>query len=325
MNVSLPLWRQRQRLNFTKIEPLADFLQLTDAQRGEIACAPSFPLNIPYRLAAKMAKGTLDDPLARQFIPVKAEQQQVPGFILDPVGDCMSKRSARLLHKYSGRALLLCTSACAMHCRYCFRQHYDYATTDQKLTSELEAIRADTSLKEIILSGGDPLSLSDQALELLCLQIDAIGHVKRLRIHTRFPIGIPERIDETFIALLKKISKQVWIVLHINHPIELGDDLFDRLKAIQQCGVPILNQAVLLKGVNDAPGILIELCETLVDNGIAPYYLHQLDRVQGAAHFEVDQQVGKDLIDILASKLPGYAVPRYVQELPGNSSKTAIS
>jgi EF-P beta-lysylation protein EpmB len=321
-----PRWRQIQRETFTHWEKLADFLQLDTAQRDQILRKSTFPLLLPKRLADKIAKGTLDDPILKQFLPVVDEQTTALGFVSDPVSDATFRKESKLLHKYQGRVLLVCTSVCAMHCRYCFRQNFSYEQEDKTFRKELELIKQDNSIHEVILSGGDPLSLSDTVLKELLSQIAAIPHVKRIRFHTRFPIGIPERIDDAFLALLQETlkSKQIWFVVHTNHPAELDNDIFDALKRVQRLGIPVLNQAVLLKGVNDDLNTLLTLCETLADQGIQPYYLHQLDRVASASHFEVEPEKGRALIRELTTRLSGYAVPRYVQEIAGEASKTAL-
>lgn len=319
------LWRQIQKQNFKRWDALADFLELSPAQRMAVLKNPEFPLNLPLRLAQKIPKQTLEDPILRQFLPTVDETATVPGFTADPVLDRSFSRSSKLLHKYEGRALLVCTSACAMHCRYCFRQNFDYDTTKRSFSKELQAISDDLSLQEIILSGGDPLSLSDRILEDLLQSLAAIPHVKRIRFHTRFPIGIPERIDDSFVAVLSKIPKQIWFVIHANHPRELDEEVLQHLKQLQQKGIMVLNQAVLLRGVNDTVAVLKELCECLVNNGILPYYLHQLDRVRGASHFEVSEEEGHALIAALSKQISGYAVPKYVREIPGEAGKTMLN
>jgi EF-P beta-lysylation protein EpmB len=317
-------WRQIQRSNFTNWEKLADFLELDEHERLEISKKPGFILNLPLRLARKIEKGNLEDPILRQFLPTTAEEIVSKGFVVDPVGDHACRRASKLLHKYQGRVLLVTTSACAMHCRYCFRQNFDYDVEDKTFTEELEVIAQDKTIKEVILSGGDPLSLSNHQLQALFERIAEIPHINRLRIHSRFPIGIPERIDDHFLEMIKKMPKQVWFVIHCNHPNELDNDIFSHLKALQRLGVVVLNQSVLLRGVNDDVDAMAKLCETLCDNGVLPYYLHQLDRVQGAAHFEVSREEGLELIDQLIVRLPGYGVPKYVQEISGEPSKTPI-
>jgi EF-P beta-lysylation protein EpmB len=320
----VPLWRQILRTNFLNWEKLADFLQLSVKQREEVEISPQFILNLPLRLAQKMAKGTLEDPIVKQFLPTKQERVLSERFLRDPVGDLFCRPEPKLLHKYEGRALLVCTSACAMHCRYCFRQNFDYDTQDKAFTEEFKYIAQDSTIHEIILSGGDPLSLSDERLKYLLDSIQACPHIRRIRFHTRFPIGIPERIDPSFLKLIEQIEKQVYFVVHINHPNELDEEIFSRLAALQRKGVVVLNQSVLLKGVNNNVETLVALCEKLADRGIIPYYLHQLDRVQGAAHFEVSEKEGMKLMQEISKKLSGYALPRYVRETAGEPGKSPI-
>lgn len=320
----VPLWRQILRKNFIDWQKLALFLELSSEQYQHILPSSSFRLNLPLRLAQKIAKKTLNDPILLQFLPTQNETISTPGFHLDPVNDRHFRQETKLLKKYAGRALLLCTSACAMHCRYCFRQNFDYDYQNKEFTKELTLIQQDPSLQEIILSGGDPLSLDDAILNSLLNSLDLIPHVKRIRFHTRFPIGIPERINDPFLTLLKQRRAQIFFVIHVNYPSELDQEILTSLKQIQSLGIPILNQSVLLKGVNDSLSIQKLLCETLVNHGILPYYLHQLDRVQGTAHFEVDTQQGLLLIKDLSAHLSGYAVPKYVSEVPGAPNKTSL-
>lgn len=316
-------WRAIQRKNFIRLPALLDFLQIEEKFRVQISPNSKFPLNVPLRLAEKMEKNCVSDPLFRQFVPLVEEEKQTSGFSMDPVGDCLVRRGQRLLHKYAGRALLLTTSACAMHCRYCFRQHFAYPSR-KGFEEELSLIRKDPTLFEIILSGGDPLSLKNETLETLFEELSKVSHLKILRIHTRFPIGIPERIDEELLRLFSRTRLQIVFVIHANHPRELDEEVFSRLKAISKLGIPLLNQSVLLKGVNDSVETLKALNLQLIENGILPYYIHQLDRVQGSSHFEVPQAEGEKLLSDLQKELPGYAVPKYVQEISGEKAKTLI-
>ena len=318
------LWRQILRNNFFNWQTLADYLELSDTQRQTIFLKPRFPINLPLRLAQKIQKGTLEDPILKQFLPTVHEDVVQPNFLCDPVGDKVFQKSTKFLQKYQGRALLLCTSACAMHCRYCFRQNFDYDVQDKLFEEELALLAEDPSIQEVILSGGDPLSLSDETLKALFDGLCAIPHITRIRIHSRFPIGIPERITSSFLKILESVTRQIWFVVHVNHPNELDEDILASLKAIRKLGVVLLNQSVLLKGINDDVPTLKSLCELLVDNGIIPYYLHQLDRVQGSAHFEVPMEKGKWLIAEITKQLPGYAVPKYVKEVFGEESKTTL-
>lgn len=317
-------WRQIQRKNFTSLDKIADFLEWGEKERLHLSSSP-FVLNVPYRLAQKMAKGTLDDPLVRQFIPLQDKAVKRLGFLKDPVGDMQARCTPHLLKKYEGRALVITTSACAMHCRYCFRQNYPYETPAHEFEKELELIKVDSSIEEVILSGGDPLSLSNRSLAQFLAALEAILHVQRVRFHTRFPIGIPERIDEEFLQILSGLRFQFWFVVHINHPNELDEDIFFALRNLQKLGIPVLNQAVLLKGVNDSEEVLFELYKKLANHGIFAYYLHQLDKVVGAEHFEVEEARGQELIRYLENHLSGYAVPKYVKEVPGVGSKVPIT
>lgn len=317
------VWKLILRKNFTRVDLLADFLELSDTQRSQLLFRPEFPLQVPMRLAQKMAKGTLDDPLVKQFLPLRKELEDHPEYHLDPVCDASFQQGGKLLRKYEGRVLLVCTSACAMHCRYCFRQNFDYDSS-KLFEEELSQIEQDLSIHEVILSGGDPLSLSDEVLEQLLGRLSKLPHIRRIRFHSRFPIGIPERIDDDFVNLIASVPQQVYFVIHCNHPHELDQEILDRLKLLQKIGCVILNQAVLLKGVNDHLPTLHQLAEQLTNHGILFYYLHQLDRVSGAAHFEVEESKGRALVNELAKSLPGYAVPKYVREVAGEPSKTAL-
>jgi len=321
----LSLWRQIQRKTFTRIGPLLDFLELSDEKREKILRDPSFPLHLPLRLAEKIEKNTLEDPILRQFVPLVDELAAVPGFVADPVQDQSFKKTKKLLHKYRGRALLLASGACAMHCRFCFRQNFPYETEAQGFEEEIAYLAADPSLSEVILSGGDPLSLSDGALAQLFRALDAIPHIKRIRFHTRFPIGIPERIDLSLLDLLSACGKQIFFIVHVNHPKELDAEVIEALQKIQRLGIPVLNQSTLLKGVNDDSQTLLSLSEALINCGVIPYYLHALDPVQGAGHFALsEEEKGLQLIRYLQENLSGFGVPRFVREEPGLPSKTFV-
>ncbi len=317
-------WRQELRRNFTSLTKLADFLELSSEQRATLLLKNSFGLNVPFRLAEKMAKGRVEDPLFLQFVPLVQEQVDTPGFSLDPVQDGASKKTCKLLQKYGARALILTTGACAMHCRFCFRQHFPY-DEEAGMSRELASIAEDSSLREVILSGGDPLSLSDRAwMEMVQFLERQAPHVERLRVHTRFLIGIPERVTPALLELLEKTRLSVIVVVHVNHPKEIDDAVGRALQALQKRGCLMLSQSVLLKGVNDQGEILQELFEKLIRYGTLPYYLHQLDRTQGTGHFEVSEEEGLKLMQQLRERLPGYAVPRYVREIPGEKHKTEL-
>jgi EF-P beta-lysylation protein EpmB len=322
--LNIPLWRQIQRDNFTDWKKLLSFLDFDVNKIDRVLPHSQFPLNLPKRLAEKIEKGNWKDPILCQFLPTVEELEPSPLFVLDPVADRSFRPRPKLLYKYHGRALLICTSACAMHCRYCFRQHFDYETKDKLFIEELAAIAKEPSISEVLLSGGDPLSLNDAQLQYLLNALENIPHLKRIRFHTRFPMGIPERIDDSFIQLLSSCKKQVIFVIHCNHPQEFDEEIFHHLKQVQRLGIPMLTQSVLLRGINDDVQTLKNLFEILVGQGIMPYYLHQLDRVQGAAHFEVTEEEGKLLMNQLNALLPGYAIPKYVREIPNQPSKSLI-
>jgi EF-P beta-lysylation protein EpmB len=291
------------------------------------AAARQFGLFAPLGYVARMRYGEVNDPLLRQVLPLGEEMQDVAGFSTDPVGDGPAKLQPGVLQKYAGRALLITTGACAIHCRYCFRRHYPYSESPRSPADwqpALDQIAADESIDEVILSGGDPLTLVDAHLAELARRIAAIGHVKRLRIHTRLPIVIPERVTGELLAWLRGTRLAPIMVVHANHPQELDDAVLQALAKLVDAGIPLLNQAVLLRGVNDNFEALHGLCTSLVNARVMPYYLHQLDRVAGGAHFEVPLERGRELISQLRASLPGYAVPRYVAELPGEASKTPL-
>lgn len=267
------------------------------------------------------------DPLLRQVFPLIDENIDAANFVADPVGDHLAITAPGILQKYKGRALLLTTGACAIHCRYCFRRHFPYGDSNplaSQWQETLKSISDDSSINEVILSGGDPLILTDFKLHQLVSDIENIQHIKRLRIHTRLPIVLPERIDEHLLSWISTTRLQVVMVIHANHANEIDQEVADAIAALNMAGCQLLNQAVLLKGVNDDIASLHDLSERLSEVKVTPYYLHLLDRVAGASHFDVSDQVGIVLIEQLRSLLPGYLVPRLVREQQGKSSKTVI-
>ncbi|MCF7806128.1 MAG: KamA family radical SAM protein [Simkaniaceae bacterium] len=321
MNRSPLNWKAIQRTNITKVSELIDFLQLDPLNAARILKRPSFPLNVPKRLANKMQKNCLTDPLFLQFVALDLEEQNSLGFTKDPIEESSFQITPRLLKKYAGRALLV-TTACALHCRYCFRRHFPYQKSTSLFTEEINYIRQDQSLIEVILSGGDPLSMNDDKLNELLQSLDSIDHLHLIRIHTRFPIGIPERITPSIVSTLKNLRKKCVIVFHINHPSEIDEDVKRAIHLLKP--LQLLNQSVLLKGVNDSHETLKALSLKLISCGVMPYYLHQLDQIQGGEHFEVPKEEGTMLIESLREALPGYLVPKYVQEIPHHTSKTPI-
>jgi EF-P beta-lysylation protein EpmB len=293
-----------------------------------VRAARDFPLFAPRGYIARMRPGDAHDPLLRQVLPLADELAAHEGFGPDPVGDRPATRSPGLLHKYRSRVLMVTTGACAVHCRYCFRRHYPYSEGPRSIdewSGALAEIAADRSLREVILSGGDPLMLVDGMLTELVDRLAGIRHLRRLRLHTRLPLMIPERVTDELLSLLRATRLTPLVVIHANHARELTGSVVDALARLADAGVPLLNQSVLLAGVNDDVDTLTELCERLVELRVMPYYLHQLDRVAGAAHFEVSQSRGRRLIAALRVRLPGYAVPRYVRETAGADHKRVLA
>jgi EF-P beta-lysylation protein EpmB len=275
-----------------------------------------------------MRKGDPDDPLLRQVLPVHHELQDAPGFAEDAVGDLTAVRPGGILHKYRGRALLIVTGACAVHCRYCFRRHFPYnehSAARDAWRGALDALGSDTSIDEVILSGGDPLTLSDRRLAGLTQALDAIPHLKRLRIHTRLPVVLPERVDDALLAWLMHGRLRRIVVIHANHARELDASVERACRRLLDTGITLLNQSVLLRGINEDAGVLATLSERLFECGVMPYYLHQLDRVRGTAHFEVDEATAVGIMRDLAGRLPGYLVPRLVREEAGRPYKLPVA
>nr|NIL97140.1 EF-P beta-lysylation protein EpmB [Planctomycetales bacterium]NIM08734.1 EF-P beta-lysylation protein EpmB [Planctomycetales bacterium]NIN08204.1 EF-P beta-lysylation protein EpmB [Planctomycetales bacterium]NIN77332.1 EF-P beta-lysylation protein EpmB [Planctomycetales bacterium]NIO34516.1 EF-P beta-lysylation protein EpmB [Planctomycetales bacterium] len=286
-----------------------------------------FPLFAPWEYLQRIQPGDPHDPLLRQILPMDREQDHTPGYTRDPVGDRPAQLAPGLLQKYQSRVLLVTTGACAVHCRYCFRREYPYAETPRSLAAwqpALAQIAGDPAIDEVILSGGDPLTIADRQLAQLARQLDPIDHLRRLRIHTRLPIMIPSRINEPLLDWLDQTRLATIFVIHANHPAEIDSAVAEALARLIDRGHVVLNQAVLLAGVNDDADVLVDLSRKLVDLRVIPYYLHQLDRVAGTAHFEVPIARGLRLIQRMRRRLPGYAVPRYVRERAGAASKEIL-
>lgn len=292
------------------------------------AAAAGFRLRVPRSYVARMRPGDPADPLLRQVLPVQRELEDVADYIADPVGEHAAVRAPGLLHKYEGRALIITTSTCAVHCRYCFRREFPYSEASSgapRWSPALAEIARDSSLEEVILSGGDPLSLSDARLKSLTDALAGIPHVRRLRVHTRQPVVLPSRVDDGLIAWLGSVQLPTVFVLHVNHPNEIDSQLRAACEKLRASGVTLLNQSVLLRGVNDDAGVLAELSRRLFDAGVLPYYLHVLDRVRGAAHFAVPDAEAAVLAGELASRLSGYLVPRLVREVHGAPAKVTLA
>lgn len=319
-------WQARLAAATLKSEDLGKALDLPTLPPAPKAEA-QFPLRVPPEFMAAIHPGRVDDPLLRQVFPTPEEEEDTPGFMSDPVGDKEAMLRPGLLHKYHGRVLLIATGACAIHCRYCFRRQFPYhkahAASDN-FAEALAHIAQDASIREVILSGGDPLVLSDRRLSALAEALAAIAHVKRLRIHTRVPTVLPERIDDAFMAWFAPLVIHKIVVLHVNHAQEMTPAASKAIARLRSAGAILLNQAVLLRGVNDTLEAQEQLAEALFDAGVLPYYLHMLDKVQGAAHFEVGEAEAIALIESMRRRLPGYLVPRLVREVAGAPSKQPV-
>ena len=274
-----------------------------------------------------MTKGDTDDPLLKQVLPQSAEMLSTPGFNADPLGEAASNPIPGVVHKYHGRALLIISPACAVHCRYCFRRHFPYEDNTLgkgEWQTALDYLASDPSISEVIYSGGDPLAANDNFLLWITEQIAAIPHIKRLRIHTRLPLVIPSRINPSCLHWLTTTRLKVVMVWHINHPNEIDHAVKQAAAQLKRRGIELLNQSVLLKEVNDNAATLALLSEQLFDAGIMPYYIHRLDKVAGAAHFDISDDKIQQLQQDLLRLLPGYLVPRFVCEQAGALSKLPL-
>ena len=324
-----PSWQEELRHAFTRVEDLWRYLELDpsllDSPPG---AARGFPLLVPRGFAALMEKGNPLDALLVQVLPIAEELVDAPGFFTDPVGDEAAARGTGVLKKYRSRTLVLATGACAVHCRYCFRRHFAYdqlALHRGAISGLIDALRNDPELTEVVLSGGDPLMLDDDLLGELVAQIAQIPGIRRIRFHTRLPVVLPERITAELCRILTDAPQKTLVVVQVNHPRELRPLVRTGLSHLRQQGATLLNQSVLLRGVNDSVEILAGLSEALIDAGVLPYYLHQLDPVQGAAHFLVPDHHARKLMTDLRSAIPGYLVPRLVREIAGAPSKLPVS
>lgn len=320
-------WKLALREAFRDADQLLAFRGLSRADLA-LSSNQTFPLLVPRAFAERMRYGDALDPLLRQVIPLLEEDTTAPGFVSDPVGDLARTRGPGLIHKYPHRVLLIATGSCAVHCRYCFRRHFPYAeelAARDQWSAAIEQIRADHSIHEVILSGGDPLSLATGKLQELSDRLAGIKHLRRFRIHTRWPIVLPERVDPELTQWLSNLPWPVTIVLHANHAQEFDASVGEALQHLRRAGATLLNQSVLLRGVNDNLAALRQLSETLGSYGVVPYYLHLLDRVAGAGHFDVPANQARRWIRNLRAELPGYLVPRLAREVPGQASKTVLA
>ncbi|PVV07507.1 MAG: EF-P beta-lysylation protein EpmB [gamma proteobacterium symbiont of Ctena orbiculata] len=327
-SVQTPDWQKALAGGFSRVADLLEYLQIDPSAVSDHTRANAqFPLRVPREFASLMTKGDPRDPLLLQILPTASEMAQATGFSIDPVGDSQAKQVPGVLQKYHGRILVIATGACAIHCRYCFRRHYPYAgaTAGERQWSEiLDYLQAHPEIDEVILSGGDPLMASDRKLERWLQRLASLPQVKRLRIHTRLPVVLPQRITPELLAMLEKCTLDTLMVIHVNHPNELSPAVAGALRAVRAAGATLLNQSVLLRGINDSCDTLVRLSTRLFEIGVMPYYLHLLDRVEGAAHFELDEAASRRLQRQLLSKLPGYLMPRMVRETAGIPYKRPI-
>jgi EF-P beta-lysylation protein EpmB len=327
--MTVTAWQRELAASTTKPEALLAALGLDPALlAGARAANDSFDLRVTPSFLARMRHGDAKDPLLRQVLPLAEELMDSTGYVADPLQEQVATRAPGLLQKYAGRALLITTQACAIHCRYCFRREFPYSAQQEttlegttRFAAALEVIAADSSIEEVILSGGDPLSLSDARLTKITDALAAVPHVQRIRVHTRQPIVLPSRVDEGLLVWLRGIQRPVVMVLHTNHANEIDDDVRAACVKLRTAGVTLLNQSVLLRGVNDDADALVQLSRALMDTGVVPYYLHLPDRVRGTAHFDVPESEAQRLVTAMSARLSGYLVPRLVREVPGAPSK----
>ncbi|MEN5069654.1 EF-P beta-lysylation protein EpmB [Stenotrophomonas sp. TWI1183] len=321
-------WQQRWREAIRDPRELLRQLGLDPVELGvSDEAAGQFAVRVPQGFAARMRHGDRHDPLLRQVLPITDELKIVPGFSLDAVGDGAAKKATGVIQKYRGRALLVTTGSCAINCRYCFRRHFDYGTENaarEGWRDAVDAIAQDPDIDEVILSGGDPLSLATHKLVELTQALRQIPHLRRLRIHSRLPVVLPERVDDELVQWLGSLPWPVAFVIHANHANEFDATVDAAMARLREAGATLLNQAVLLRGVNDSIEALQALSERSFAAGVLPYYLYQVDRVEGVAHFEVDDDTAKDLHAQLTARLSGYLVPKLVREISGDTSKRPV-
>jgi EF-P beta-lysylation protein EpmB len=319
-------WQQELVEAVTNVHELIDILGL-EASTLNIDPNNSFPVRVPKNYISRMRKGDPQDPLLLQVLPQMAERLTQVGFIDDPLNEQAAIKQMGLLHKYHNRILLITTGSCAINCRFCFRRQFPYQdqqVSRQQMQSVLDYLMQHPDVNEVILSGGDPLVLKDERIRELMNQLSDVPTLKYLRFHTRLPVSIPSRLTPGFITLLKESRFRISLVIHANHPNEISDELGERLQALTQAGMTVLNQSVLLKNINNHPDTLITLSQRLYQYQVLPYYLHLLDPVHGTAHFAVDDDEAKNIMNALRATLSGYLVPKLVREIAGETSKTWV-
>lgn len=319
-------WREQIRSAFRTPTALLDYLGI-EADGSGRAFKPGFPMLVPQAFAARMARGDRHDPLLLQVLPDPAEAEPAAGYVADPVGDAAARQARGVLHKYQGRVLLITTGACAVHCRYCFRQAFPYATENAGSRQWDEAvtyISGRRDIEEVILSGGDPLMLPTRQLEALTDRLRSLPHVRRLRLHTRLPVVLPDRVTEYLCRWISSLPWPVVVVIHANHANEFDASVDQALKNLRNAGAHLFNQSVLLAGINDDLESLLALMQRSFSAHVIPYYLHLLDRVAGAARFDCDQRKALELHDAMRVQLSGYLVPRLVREQAGAPYKLPV-
>lgn len=321
-------WQHQLATAISDLDHLCQVLELEKSQLGPMAenAQRQFSLRVPQAFVDRIEKGNPNDPLLLQVLPQSIEMQPSPGYELDPLQESKASPVSGVLHKYESRALLTMTGACAVNCRYCFRRHYPYSERVPGISqwnAALDYVRSDLAINEVILSGGEPLLLKDEVLSTFIDKLEAIPHLNTLRIHTRMPIVIPDRLTDALVTRLTTSRLKVVMVLHSNHARELDDNVAQALSSLK--AICLLNQSVLLKGVNDSAKVLIDLSWRLHEIGVLPYYLHVLDPVEGAMHFDLPEEEAKSLMMKITEKLPGYLVPRLVREVPGMKSKQWVA
>jgi EF-P beta-lysylation protein EpmB len=321
-------WQKDLREVITEPKQLLALLNIApDDYLQHFKARTLFPVRVPMSFIKRMKKGDINDPLLRQVMPLSDEFIVTNGYLVDPLEEHDTVAEG-LLHKYKNRVLMIVKSACAINCRYCFRRHFPYednSPNKRRWQSALEYISQHSEISEVIFSGGDPLMANDDHLSWLVAQIEQISHVTRLRIHSRLPVVIPNRITKKFVKLLSDSRLKPTIVLHINHPNEINQELIEAIEPLRLARIPLFNQSVLLKGINDKAETLVNLSETLFDAGIQPYYLHMFDPVQGAAHFDVSEKESVEIAKAMLASLPGFLMPKLVREIAGQANKTPIN
>ncbi len=313
-------WSSQLANAIGSVDTLLQRLSLQQADL-DVDFDPTFPLRVPEAYLKRIRHADPSDPLLRQVLPLRTENETVPGYLPDPLAEQTATVAPGLIRKYAGRALIIAAPTCAVHCRYCFRRSFPYADHRIEPSAIVQSLKDDPSIQEVILSGGDPLILKDGPLEKLVSSLEAIDHVERLRIHTRLPVVIPDRVTGQLTQWLASSRFRMTVVVHINHPNEIDEALMDALQRLANTGVQLLNQSVLLRGINDNANTLAELSDELFEARVLPYYLHLPDKVAGTHHFDVAEDRARAIHQALRERLPGYLVPRLVKEVPGEGAK----